>query len=352
MHIVNRSKPVASWLFAVSGAIAFIVVFGGWVRLSGSGLSMVDWHVVTGVVPPLSDGAWDLAFRAYRQTPEYLKVNAEITLDGYKSIYYVEYTHRMLGRLIGLAFVGPLVVFLVRGTIPWRRVSPYFGIGMLLALQGLVGWLMVQSGLVDVPRVSHYRLTLHLLLAVALLGWCLWLAFEHSLDASSEAAAALPTLTRVLSVLLLVSVCVQLAAGGLVAGMRAGYISDTFPKMFGQWLPHGLLALEPWIANLGENHVTVHFQHRWFAFVVLGLAVGLRAQCRSDPASRRLLSASSVLVLLLTLQIVAGVAVIIFGVPSWLASAHQAIGLSLFALSLFACHRAFRPVLSDADGLA
>ena len=337
---LHRNKSVGLWLFAVSAAITFMVLFGGWVRLSGSGLSMVEWHVVTGVIPPLSTDAWEEAYGDYQQSPEYKKINTDMGLDEYKSIYYMEYAHRILGRLVGLGFVVPLFIFLARGTIPWRSAVPYLGIGLLFALQGLVGWLMVQSGLIDDPHVSHYRLTLHLMCAVALLGACLWLAFEHAMAPVDQTEAS-PTL-RILSMALLAAVSVQLAAGGLVAGMKAGFVSNTFPKMRGQWVPDGLFALEPTISNLGENHITVHFQHRWFAFVVLGLAAAVMLRSKKEGGTRYLQSSCKSFLHLVFVQILLGIAVIMLSVPPWMASLHQTVGLALFALAVFICHGATR----------
>lgn len=342
---MQLNKSVGMWLFAVSAAITFMVLFGGWVRLSGSGLSMVEWHVVTGVIPPLSTEAWEEAYGDYQQSPEYKKINTGMGLDEYKSIYYMEYAHRILGRLVGLGFVVPLFIFLARGTIPWRCVTPYFGIGLLFALQGLVGWLMVQSGLIDDPHVSHYRLTLHLMCAVALLGACLWLAFGHAMEPSEEQAGPSPQL-RILSMVLLAAVSVQLAAGGLVAGMKAGFVSNTFPKMRGQWLPDGLFALEPLLCNLGENHITLHFQHRWFAFVVLGLAVALMLRSKKEGCPRYLQSSSKSFLHLVFVQILLGIAVIVLSVPPWMASLHQTVGLALFALAVFICHGATKRSVS------
>ena len=174
----DARRQVARWLFGVCIGIVILVVFGGWVRLTHSGLSMTDWRPVTGFLPPLTEAAWDAAFRAYANTPEYRLINTGMALADYKFIYWMEYTHRLMGRLVGLAFVVPLVVFLVRGILPPRRLLPFAVVGVLFALQGLLGWLMVKSGLVDVPQVSPYRLAAHLLLALLLLGACLWVALS------------------------------------------------------------------------------------------------------------------------------------------------------------------------------
>ena len=338
---MEQNKHVALWLLAVSCLIVVMVVFGGWVRLTRSGLSMVDWRVVTGVVPPLSAAAWDDTFYQYRQTPEYKEINRGMSLEEFKSIYYREYTHRILGRLTGLAFVVPLLVFLVRGALPRGHIPALLGIGILFAAQGLMGWFMVKSGLVDQPHVSHYRLMLHLLCALALLAGCLWLAFEHGLARDSQRRIASPP-TRWWSVALLVGVCLQIAGGALVAGLKAGYISATFPRMFGQWIPQGLWSLEPWIANVVENPAMVHFQHRWFGFAVLVLALVLMVRVRREVSLPYLRTSATGVLYLILLQVVLGIVVIVLHVPVSLASLHQTVGLAIFVLTLFICHRAFR----------
>ena len=337
MGVRERHTPVAIWLFVVSCSVVGMVALGGWVRLTGSGLSMVDWHVVTGILPPLSAESWRATFEAYRQTPEYAKINAGMTLEAYQGIYYREYIHRIAGRLAGLGYVLPLVYFLIRGAIPWRRCAPYLGIGLLFAGQGLMGWLMVQSGLVDVPHVSHYRLTLHLLLAVALLAACLWLGFDHAGTAPAHPAAS--PATRRLGTALLAAVCVQIAIGGLVAGLRAGHVAATFPLMRGQWVPDGLWALSPWVRNPLANALTVHFEHRWFAFVVLVLALLLWQRVRREQAPPSLPPFASLSIALCLGQMLLGIATIAWGVPVWTASLHQVVGLLLFGLTLFIRYR-------------
>lgn len=339
---MNKNQSIAFWLFLVSGLIVVMVVFGGWVRLTRSGLSIVEWNVVTGILPPLSEAGWDDAFRKYQQTPEYLQVNADISLEGFKSIYHMEYTHRLLGRLTGLAFVVPLLLFIGRGAIPRERIPAFVVIGLLFALQGLVGWLMVKSGLIDQPRVSHLRLTLHLSCALVLLTACLWLAFGYTFGQPDLEHPQVSPQIRRLSVLFQAAVFLQIAAGGLVSGLKAGYISDSFPKMFGQWIPDGLGRMRPWISNMLDNPATVHFQHRWFAFVVLVLAVALVLRLRGEflPSYLRI-SAIGALHLVL-LQVLLGIGAIAMHVPAWMASLHQFVAIAILSTGLLICHRAFR----------
>ena len=254
---MTTNRQLAVWLIAVSALIVVLVVYGGWVRLTRSGLSIVEWNVVTGVVPPLSAAAWENEFAKYRQTPEYQLVNYGMELDAFKFIYYMEFGHRLLGRLAGLLFVVPLIYFLCRRAIPRAHIPAYLGIGLLFALQGLVGWLMVKSGLDDRPQVSHLRLTLHLCCALALLAACLWQALGY-LSSAAE-AQSVPRTTRRLCIWLFAAICLQIAGGGLVAGLKAGHLSDTFPKMFGVWVPASLWAMQPPLVNLLDNPTTVHF---------------------------------------------------------------------------------------------
>ena len=200
---MNRNPSIALWLFAVSLLIVLMVAMGGWVRLTHSGLSMVEWHVVTGVVPPMSEQAWEDAFQRYQLTPEYVQINHGINLAEYRFIYYMEWGHRLLGRLTGLAFVIPLVLFGLRHAIPRHRLPAFAAIALSFALQGLLGWLMVMSGLVDQPRVSHLRLTLHLTAALALLAACLWLAFGYAFGQPNPTQPRVSPQLKRLSLLLL-----------------------------------------------------------------------------------------------------------------------------------------------------
>ena len=336
----NRDKAITFWLLSVSALIVLLIVYGGWVRLTRSGLSIVEWNVVTGVIPPVGEPAWYQAFESYKRTPEYEKINVGMTLEQFKAIYFREYNHRILGRIAGLVYVIPLFGFLLRGAIRRERIPAFLGIGLLFALQGLLGWFMVQSGLVDQPQVSHYRLTIHLLAALALLAACLWLALDY-LHHNRPAAAA-STLLRRLGAGLFALVTLQIAAGALVAGSKAGHISDTFPKMFGQWVPGGLLSSVPTLLNFFENPITLHFQHRWFGFAVAGMAGILFWRCQAEGTAGELRRAAVAILHLVVVQIVLGVVVVLWHITPWLASLHQFMAVCIFIASLYAWHRAQR----------
>jgi len=345
---------VRRWLWLVAALTAAMVVVGGYVRLSRAGLSIVEWNVITGVIPPIGEAAWREAFARYQQSPEGRTVNAAMTLDGYQRIFLYEWFHRLLGRVAGLAVVVPLAAFLARGTIPWRRSLPYWGVAAGFGFQGLLGWLMVASGLVDRPSVSHYRLAAHLLAALALLAACVWLA---TMPASTEGRAAAasapddvtgsggPSATvaarrlRWLGRTMLLLVVLQIAWGALVAGLKAGHASDTWPLVFGRWVPDGLFATAPTLwQSLAEVPLGVHWVHRWLAWLVLAAAAAL-AVAAHRAAAAGLARTALWLSALVAVQIALGVAVVVLHVPLHLALFHQATGVAIFTLTMLAYRR-------------
>ncbi|MFN2138619.1 MAG: COX15/CtaA family protein [Candidatus Promineifilaceae bacterium] len=342
----KQNKQVTIWLFVVCGLIMFMVVLGGYVRLTRSGLSMVEWEPVHGVIPPIGEAQWQEEFAKYQATPEFKIVNSQMTLDQYKGIFYVEYVHRLLARFAGLMVVIPLIYFLIKGIIPWRKSGIYLAIAILFGLQGAMGWYMVSSGLEDVPAVSHYRLTIHLLLALFLLALTMWMALNHRYGFPQRAPGARRSSPYIVSVLVLAVLILQISYGGLVAGMKAGHVSNTWPLMFGRIFPPGLLAqVEPWWKNLVEAPVTVHFIHRWLAFGVLFAALYLYWVTSKRSYSPIAHKATMLLAALTVLQITLGVSVVWFGVPIWLALAHQAVALFLFVVATFINYRvAHEPV--------
>lgn len=336
----SSNKLLSIWLLTTCFFIALMVVFGGYVRLTRSGLSIVEWDVVTGVIPPIGTEAWQETFDKYRETPEYQKINAGMSLEDYKAIYYREYIHRLLGRLSGLVFVGPLFIFLLRGTIPLKKAGIYLVIGLLFAFQGFMGWYMVSSGLIDVPSVSHYRLTAHLLLAFGLFGLCFWTALNHLKGVSASRDFKGYSKLLVLSIGFSVLLLIQVSYGGLVAGLKAGYVSNTFPLIFGYLVPPGLLSgVEPWPLNLVSNAVTVHFLHRWFAFVVLIGSILLYYVAKKQGYARPIQQSILLIIIVTITQILLGIAVIWWHVPISLALIHQGTALFLFGIVFFLIHR-------------
>ncbi|RLA05050.1 MAG: heme A synthase, partial [Gammaproteobacteria bacterium] len=253
----NPNQAISWWLLTCLALIFAMVILGGVTRLTGSGLSMVNWHPIHGSIPPLNSEQWQQEFGNYQQSPEFQKINRDMNVDEFKSIFWFEYSHRMLGRLIGLVFLLPFLYFWWRKKIPQGltpRLFIMFGLG---GLQGLLGWYMVKSGLVSNPHVSQYRLTAHLLSAILIYGFILWTILDLN---QSRRYQALKDSTvknwRNISLALTSLVLLTVVSGGFVAGLKAGLIFNSFPLMGGQWIPEGIAALSPWYLNLFENMVT------------------------------------------------------------------------------------------------
>jgi cytochrome c oxidase assembly protein subunit 15 len=340
-------RVVAAWLLVVCAFVFAMVVLGGVTRLTGSGLSIVDWRPITGILPPLDQNAWAEAFARYRQFPEYQKVNPGMTLSGFKSIFWLEFSHRLLGRLLGFVFVLPFLWFLVTRRIERAHVGKFVLMFVLGGAQGLLGWYMVKSGLVDRPDVSHLRLTAHLGLAVAIYGYIFWVALDllyppgapiHVHRSARGLVAGLRGLVPWVFLVIL--------SGGLVAGLDAGFSYNTFPLMDGDLVPAGLLSLTPWPANLVGNAIAVQFDHRVLA-VVTGIGVaGLWLWSQRVRLPARLALALHGLLAAVVLQLGLGILTLLLVVPIPLAAAHQAGALVLFSAAVVAAHaaRRLRPV--------
>ncbi len=325
---------MAAWLLVVALLVFAMVALGGWTRLSHSGLSMVDWRPVTGVLPPLSAAGWEEAFAAYRSSPEFLLVNSDMDLDGYRSIFWLEYLHRALGRILGLAFVIPLVVFTVRGAIAPRRLPVFLGLLALGGLQGLVGWWMVRSGLVDRPEVSHFRLAVHLGLAALLFCALMWTALGI---ARPGRGPALPLAHSALVALALCSLTLLL--GALVAGLDAGLVYNTFPLMAGGILPPGF----PGPAGPLSSPGAVQFLHRSAGLLTLAWIGLCWLRSRSAGLSRRPRRLFAATGLVALVQVALGIATLLGQVPTGLALLHQACALLLLALLVMLVHALWRP---------
>jgi heme a synthase len=336
----TQSRAVMYWIIAFSAFAAFLVVFGGFVRLTRSGLSIVEWNPVSGAVPPLGQQAWQQEFAKYQQTPEYQKVNFNMTLDQYKEIYTVEWLHRMFARVAGLIFAIPFFYFVFRKTIPWKEVGFYVVMGLLFLAQAILGWIMVASGLVDRPSVSHFLLTGHLFLALTLIGLSLWTALGHRFGFPPDSAQARWSATSKALLLALIALLIQIAYGGFTSGLKAGFMSSTWPLMFGRFAPPDLLdQLQPAVANLIDNPLTVLFVHRWFAFVVLIAAGAAFWFIHSRRLSRDIELGVNILVALVLLQIALGITILLSHVEIAVALLHQANALALFVAMVYLLHR-------------
>ena len=338
-HVTAPRGPraVAAWLLVCAALVAAMVVVGGITRLTHSGLSIVEWQPLVGTLPPLSEGDWQAIFDKYRQTPQYRVMNRGMPLDEFKGIFWWEYVHRLMGRAIGLVFIAPLAWFWWRGRIDralgWK-LAAVFALG---GLQGAMGWYMVASGLVDEPRVSHLRLTAHLGFAFLILGALLWIALECLFPRRVGAGGGAAEPIR-LAWVAAATVFVQVLAGALVAGLRAGKAYNTFPLMNGRLVPPETLMLDPWWLNFVNNMATVQLDHRLLAWLLLGLAPWLWLRVHRSAASPRAKRAATLLVGLVAAQFGLGVATLLTAVPVALAAAHQGVATLVFAAALYTAY--------------
>jgi cytochrome c oxidase assembly protein subunit 15 len=354
----SADRAVAAWLLACCALVFAMVVVGGITRLTHSGLSIVEWKPLVGAIPPLNEAQWAETFAKYQQTPEYRLVNHAMGVEEFKGIFWWEYFHRLLGRLIGVVFLLPLLWFALRRRIDRPLGLKLAGIFVLGGLQGAMGWYMVASGLVDDPRVSHFRLTAHLGLAFLIFAAMFWVAMDllfpraarlpgrgatpadsrtapQAPDASARSAGAAP---RRLGWLVTALAAYMVLTGGLVAGIRAGYAYNTFPLMNGHWVPPEILMLEPWWRNVFYNMATVQFDHRIGAWALAFAVPLLWWRTRRGASSPRAALAATLLLAVLVVQVSLGIATLLTGVVVPLAAAHQGVAVLVFAAALAANH--------------
>ena len=335
---VRDRRQVALWLLACCALVFAMIVLGGVTRLTGSGLSMVDWKPVTGVLPPIAEADWQREFDAYRASPEFRLKNHWMGLEEFKRIYWFEFGHRLLGRTIGLVFLAGFLWLLARRRIERALVPQLVLMFVLGGLQGLLGWYMVKSGLVLDPHVSQYRLTAHLAAALVIYVYMLKVALGLLSEPDPPRARASEALRRgTLAVCALLAVTIL--SGGFVAGLKAGLFFNSFPLMEGRLVPSGYLNLSPWWLNLFENAATAQFNHRVLATLTLVavLALGWRALRSCVHAAVRLAFAAAMAMVLL--QAGLGVATLLMRVPVALGAAHQA-GAVLLLTALVVAHHA------------
>ncbi|WP_292985212.1 COX15/CtaA family protein [Nitrosomonas sp.] len=333
-------KPIAIWLFICCALVFAMIVVGGVTRLTDSGLSIVEWQPIVGTMPPITQQDWDVLLEKYRATPQYQQVNKGMSVDEFKSIFWWEYFHRVLGRLIGLVFFVPFVYFLVKKQIDRPLGIKLAGIFVLGGLQGFMGWYMVMSGLVNDPHVSQYRLTAHLGLAFVIFAAMFWVALGLLSPKSAPAKPdeKLQNLRR-FSFSLSSLIFIMVLSGGFVAGIRAGLAYNTFPLMNGHIIPPDLFVLEPWYRNFFDNITLVQFDHRLIAWI-LAFSVPFfwfKSRQVQLPGTTRL--ACNVFLLMLGVQISLGIATLLNAVPISLGASHQGGAVLLFAASLWVSHR-------------
>ncbi len=332
-------KSIAVWLLACCALVFAMVVVGGVTRLTNSGLSIVEWQPIVGTFPPLSQNDWEVVFEKYHQTPQYQKVNQGMSLEEFKGIFWWEYFHRLLGRVIGLAFFIPFVYFVARKGIDRPLGLKLAGIFLLGGLQGAMGWYMVKSGLVDNPHVSQYRLTAHLGLAFVIYAAMLWVALGLLFPASASQGDDRLRSLRQFSLALTSLIFIMVLSGGFVAGIRAGLAYNTFPLMNGHFIPPEIFMLEPWYRNFFDNMATVQFDHRMIAWMLAFLVplFWFKSRQLPLPASTRL--ACNLLLAMLAVQISLGIATLLLVVPLPLAAAHQGGAVLLFTAALWVNHK-------------
>lgn len=328
------ARSVVLWLWIVYGFIGVMVLIGGITRLTGSGLSMVDWHPLMGALPPLNEADWLAVFARYQASPQYQQVNHWMTLGDFQQIFFWEYFHRLFGRLIGVVFFVPWLYFTLRRRLRGRWAVRAFVAFVLGGLQGLLGWFMVKSGLVDVPAVSHFRLAAHLSLAFFVGAYIVWLALDMRPGAVRRGDRRLRRAGWALIALL----AVQIVYGAFMAGTRAGYMYQTWPDMHGVLVPEGLTRLEPLWINLVSNVDAINFVHRSLAWLVAGFALWMAAVAWRRGQTRRQQTGALLLGGLVVVQFVLGVFTVLHGVPVALGAAHQVVAYLLLTCALMVVH--------------
>ena len=330
----SQNRAVAIWLLICCGLVFAMVVLGGFTRLTGSGLSMVDWRPLMGWLPPFSDAEWQRVFELYQQSPEFLKVNSHMDVDAFKGIFWLEFLHRLLGRTIGIVFLLPFVFFVFNDYIKIAEWPKYLLMFILGGMQGVLGWYMVKSGLVDMPHVSQYRLTAHLVAAFIIYAYMFWVAM--SLLFPTDSNNKHPWYGKSLALTILTAVTI--ISGGFVAGLKAGKIYNTFPMMGDYWVPPGTMALEPFWRNFFDNMTTVQFDHRVLAITTLFVVIGFWFKARKADLPTRSRPAVNALLHTAVLQVVLGITTLLLSVPVILGATHQAVAMLLFTVSLYILH--------------
>jgi heme a synthase len=330
--LARHTRALRIWLAALAALIIAMILVGGATRLTDSGLSITEWKPIVGVVPPLSESDWNEAFASYKTIPEYTELKRGMSLEEFKTIYWWEWAHRFLGRLIGFAFFIPFAAFWMAGYIPRALLPKLLGLFVLGGLQGALGWYMVKSGLTLRTDVSQYRLAAHFGVALLILAYTLWLLFGLGRDAR---VSAQDRSAGLVAGFVLALISTQMLAGALVAGTDAGMGYNTWPLIDGAFVPPGLGEASPWYLNLFENPLTVQFEHRMLGYAVVLAALGQLAWLALKGAAQPLLGSAFTLALFALLQAALGVWTLLLSVPIALGLAHQAGAIALFSVALY-----------------
>ena len=331
----RHTRALRIWLGCVALLIVVMILVGGATRLTDSGLSITEWQPIMGVVPPLSDADWEKAFAAYQKIPEYTELKRGMSLDEFKTIFWWEWAHRFVGRLIGVVFFVPFVGFWLAGYTPRNYLPRLIGLFLLGGLQGAVGWYMVKSGLVDRTDVSQYRLAAHFGTALLILGYTLWLLFGLGKDEQTPRDVPRSRAPTWVAGAILLLMFLQLLAGALVAGLDAGFGFNTWPLINGAFVPDRLGEASPWYLNLFENPLTVQFDHRMLGYMVVASTLAQLAWLALKRAPSQLIGSALTLALLALLQAVLGVWTLLLVVPIPLGLAHQAGAVVVFCTAVY-----------------
>lgn len=324
---------VRMWLFGLCVLIFAMIIVGGATRLTDSGLSITEWKPILGIIPPLGEGAWQEAFTKYRQIPEYQLVNKGMSLAEFKTIYWWEWGHRFLGRIIGFAFLLPFLFFWLTGRISkqlWPKLIVMFALG---GLQGGLGWYMVMSGLVERVDVSQYRLAAHLCAAVLIFGYIFWVAMRLRPNPVQDTGSS--AYIKASAGVLVISLFLQIALGAFVAGLDAGQGYNTWPLMDGSFIPNGLGAMSPGYLNLFENALTVQFDHRMLAYLIAAWALAHIIFTNRNVGTGPITVGAGLLFISVVLQVVLGIVTLLAMVPIELGLAHQAMAILVFSVALW-----------------
>jgi cytochrome c oxidase assembly protein subunit 15 len=335
----SPQKAIAIWLLVCCATIFGMIILGGVTRVTGSGLSMVEWAPIMGILPPLNQAEWQETFLLYQQYPEYQLKNFAMSLGDFKSIFWFEYGHRLLGRSIGVIFLLPFLFFLFKGKINKTLTPKLITMFVLGGLQGLMGWYMVKSGLINNPHVSQYRLTAHLSLAIIIYAYMFWIALDLLIPKSNNNTINTDNKLARLSLIITGIIFITALSGGFVAGTRAGFAFNTFPLMNGQLIPDGLFELSPVWLNFFENIVTVQFDHRVLATLLFIIIPAFWLKTRKFDLEPLTHTSIHLLLAALLLQITLGISTLLLVVPVSLAASHQAGAIVLLTAALFTSHQ-------------
>jgi cytochrome c oxidase assembly protein subunit 15 len=338
----DGNVAVALWLWIVAGLVFAMIVVGGATRLTDSGLSITEWQPLLGAIPPLSETDWLIAFEKYRQIPEYQIVNKGMSLEAFKFIYWWEWSHRFLGRIIGVAFAIPLLWFWMRGQL--RRGLPIKLVGVLAlgALQGVIGWYMVKSGLADRVDVSQYRLALHLTTAFLIFGLLVWLARDQGARLVPVTGEAATPSVRTTAAAIVGLVLLQVVLGAFVAGLKAGLIYNTWPDMNGAFVPGDYWSTTPAILSFFESHAAVQFNHRMTAYLLGFVTVFYVWVVIRRPYDDRIRHSAVVLAVAVVAQMIIGIWTLLAQVPLSLGLLHQGGGALVLAAAVWHLHATYR----------